>query len=217
MVRTFSNVRIGLMVGIGGGVPTQHDIRLGDLVVSSPDRRDGGVIQYDYGKAIQCQGLLIKGSLNQPPTSILTAMTKLRATNARKGHKIEETIQVILEQNPRLTDKYQRLSPDKYRLYKADFLRASPGKSCLLACHKSNLIPRDARSSREDNLKIHYGLVTSGNQVMKDAVIRDRLSADEEVLCFEMESAGLNNHFPCVIYATALTRIKTMSSKAMLR
>jgi nucleoside phosphorylase len=30
---------------------------------------------------------------------------------------------------------------------------------------------------------------------MKDALIRDRLAAEEKVLCFEMEAAGLANQF----------------------
>src|SRR5436190_7710334 len=33
----FAGIRFGLMVGIGGGVPSrEHDIRLGDVVVSKP-------------------------------------------------------------------------------------------------------------------------------------------------------------------------------------
>lgn len=36
-MRSFLNIRVGLMVGIGGGAPSQkHDIRLGDIVVSAP-------------------------------------------------------------------------------------------------------------------------------------------------------------------------------------
>src|SRR5215475_15922686 len=36
MLHSFPNVRIGLMVGIAGGAPTQkRDIRLGDVVVSA--------------------------------------------------------------------------------------------------------------------------------------------------------------------------------------
>ena len=51
MLRSFQSVKIGLMVGIGGGVPTpQKDIRLGDVVVSKPERQSGGVVQYDRGK-----------------------------------------------------------------------------------------------------------------------------------------------------------------------
>ncbi|KAK5654660.1 hypothetical protein OQA88_6983 [Cercophora sp. LCS_1] len=51
--RTFPNIRFILMVGVGGGVPTNHDIRLGDIVVSSAGYGNGGVIQYGYGHAVQ--------------------------------------------------------------------------------------------------------------------------------------------------------------------
>ncbi|KAH6988696.1 hypothetical protein EDB80DRAFT_623375, partial [Ilyonectria destructans] len=34
---------------------------------------------------------------------------------------------------------------------------------------------------------------------MKDAFVRDRLITEKDVLCFEMEAAGLMNHFPCLI------------------
>lgn len=41
---SFLNIRIGLLVGIGGGVPSErHDIRLGDVVVSAPRDGNGGV------------------------------------------------------------------------------------------------------------------------------------------------------------------------------
>jgi nucleoside phosphorylase len=35
---SFPNIRFGLLVGIGGGIPSEvNDIRLGDVVVSKPD------------------------------------------------------------------------------------------------------------------------------------------------------------------------------------
>lgn len=49
-----------------------------------------------------------------------------------------------------------------------------------------------------DNPAIHYGSIASGNQLMKDALVRDRY-AGQGVLCFEMEAAGLMNHFPCLV------------------
>jgi nucleoside phosphorylase len=56
MLHSFPNVRIGLMVGIGGGAPSpKHDIRLGDIVVSVPRNGKGGVFQYDFGKTIEDQ------------------------------------------------------------------------------------------------------------------------------------------------------------------
>jgi nucleoside phosphorylase len=54
MLHSFPNVRIGLMVGIGGGaLNRKHDIRLGDIVVSVFRNGKGGVFQYDFGKTIQ--------------------------------------------------------------------------------------------------------------------------------------------------------------------
>ncbi|ERF77057.1 hypothetical protein EPUS_09080 [Endocarpon pusillum Z07020] len=55
MLRTFPQIRIGLLVGIGGGIPHLEkdvDIRLGDVVVSQPDGEHGGVVQYDKGKIV---------------------------------------------------------------------------------------------------------------------------------------------------------------------
>jgi hypothetical protein len=46
---------------------------------------------------------------------------------------------------------------------------------------------------------VHYGLIASGNQVIKDSHIRDRLSRDLKAFCVEMEAAGLMNNFPCLI------------------
>src|ERR1700734_1677091 len=54
MSSSFKCLRFGLMVGIGGGVPSEeNDIRLGDIVISQPTGAFGGVIQYDFGKTVQ--------------------------------------------------------------------------------------------------------------------------------------------------------------------
>ncbi|KAH8723304.1 hypothetical protein GQ44DRAFT_591794, partial [Phaeosphaeriaceae sp. PMI808] len=53
MQHSFPNLRIGFMIGIGGGAPSvNHDIRLGDIVVSSPYDGQGSVLHYDYGQEI---------------------------------------------------------------------------------------------------------------------------------------------------------------------
>ena len=46
---------------------------------------------------------------------------------------------------------------------------------------------------------IYYGLIASANQLMNDALLRDKLSEDNGMLCFEMEAAGLMNHFLCLV------------------
>lgn len=49
MVDTFPFIKIGLMVGIGGGIPPK--VRLGDVVISTPVGQFPGVVQSDLGKA----------------------------------------------------------------------------------------------------------------------------------------------------------------------
>jgi hypothetical protein len=52
------------MVGITGGAPSKkHDIRLSDVVVSSPVGRTGGVIHYEFGSTIQNQKFERTGTL----------------------------------------------------------------------------------------------------------------------------------------------------------
>ena len=46
---------------------------------------------------------------------------------------------------------------------------------------------------------IYFGLIALANQLMKHVSMRDRLSAERGVLCFEMEAAGLMDHFPCIV------------------
>jgi len=203
MLHSFQNVRIGLMVGIGGGAPSQkHDIRLGDVVVSAPYNGKGGVFQYDFGKTIQDQRFQPTGFLNQPPTILRTAMNGLLARYESDGHQLDKAINKILENKPRLRAQYQRPDPSHDRLYQSEFTHPmNDARSCALVCgnEPSRLVIRPERTEFEDNPKIHYGLIASANQLMQDATIRDRLSAEMDVLCFEMEAAGLMNQFPCLV------------------
>src|SRR4029077_850782 len=203
MLHSFPNVRIGLMVGIGGGAPSQkHDIRLGDIVVSASCDGTGGVFQYDFGKTVQDQSFRPSGFLNQPPTILRTAVSGLMAQYELEGHQPEEAIDSLLEKNKRLRRKYQRPDPDSDRLYLGQVVHPpNNDASCARSCGNdpSKLILRHERAEDEDNLVVHYGLIASGNQLMKDALLRDALVAEKGVLCFEMEAAGVMNHFPCLV------------------
>ncbi|KAF2807352.1 purine and uridine phosphorylase [Mytilinidion resinicola] len=203
MLHSFPNVRIGLMVGIGGGAPSpEHDIRLGDIVVSAPRDGKGGVLQYDYGKTIQNQSFQCTGFLNQPPTLLRTAVTGIKAQYESDGHTLEEAIESVLEKKPRLRKKYQRPGSSSDRLYQAGVTHSTNDEAnCALACsdNTSDLILRHERAENEDNPAIYYGLIASANQLMKDALLRDKFAKENDVLCFEMEAAGLMNHFPCLV------------------
>ena len=204
MLHTFINIRFGLMVGIGGGAPSRrHDIRLGDVVVSSTADGKGGVYQYDFGKAIQGQCFQTTGFLNQPPPLLRTAGHGLEARYDLDGHDLGAKITSALERRPRLRDTYSRPNPLSDRLYQSNVTHPldAPTASCEFTCGigPSSLVLRPERPAGNSGVVVHYGLIASANQLMKDARTRDRLAEESGVLCFEMEAAGLMNHFPCLV------------------
>ena len=200
MLNTFSNIKVGLLVGIGGGVPSaRHDIRLGDVVVSASRGGVSGVFQYDFGKSIQSEKFLHTQLLNRPPTILRTAIAGIQAEYEEDGHQLDETINKVLAKKVRLRQRYRRPESGTDRLFKSEISHQATCANGLCATDPANLILRRERVDDEDNPAIHYGLIASGNQLMKDASIRDRLAEEKDVLCFEMEAAGLMNTFPCLV------------------
>ena len=187
----FTAIRFGLMVGIGGGVPSSSsDVRLGDVVISQPFMEHGGVVQYDFGKTGP-NGFIRTGFLNTPPTVLLHAVSKLAANHYRGRSKLSTYLSTITRL-PRFA--YENTGSDI--LFKSIYNHAG-GPTCA-RCDKGNTVQRGSRDSQE--IVIHYGTIASGNQVVKDGVTRDRLSGElGGILCFEMEAAGLMNGFPCLV------------------
>ncbi|KAK1451474.1 hypothetical protein CMEL01_06048 [Colletotrichum melonis] len=193
MLWSFPSINIGLMVGIGGGVPGKVDIRLGDVVVSNPTGDSSGVVQYDFGKAVNEGRFERIGSLNKPPQSVLAAVSKLRANHEGRKSQIPAILVDMETRNPEMREfSYRNVGED--RLFEASYEHS--GETCD-NCDRSKLIPRGLRPTR--NPSIHYGIIASGNQVMKHAKTRDRLAKELGSICFEMEAAGLMDNFPCLV------------------
>jgi nucleoside phosphorylase len=197
LVRTFQNVRVGFMVGIGGGVPSrEHDIRLGDVVVGSPGSGHPGVFQYDFGKAVQGKAFQFTSCMNLPPKAVRAAITEIRADHELCGNSIRDSINKALDKFPRLRSTCKQPDPRGDRLYQSWVVH---DESCCQGLSKEDKSRVISRRARTDDPAIHYGLILSGNQVVKDATIRDRMFREHKALCVEMEAAGLVNTFPCLI------------------
>lgn len=194
MTRSFPNLRFGLMVGIGGGAPTpQRDIRLGDVVVAVPYKACGGVVQYDSGKCHPDGRFERTGYLNASPDALLSVVRQVRRlyNDLAKPDRLAEHMK-RMDSFP----DFQR--PDTDCLYRSDYPHQA-GRSCS-ECTSQMAIERPVRQG-DRQFMVHYGTVASGNSVIKDAEIRDLYANDPElnVLCFEMEAAGLMNDFPCLV------------------
>lgn len=191
MKATFKGIRFGLMVGIGGGVPSAAaDIRLGDVVVSQPDKTFGGVVQYDAGKATT-SGFERTGSLNAPPKVLLNAVAIVKANEFLGKTRMLEYMRKLEGTTP----KFQRSKAGPDVLFDAGYDHED-GRTCE-GCKTDH---HKAREPRDEEVVSHYGTIASGNQVIKNATERDKVSAElGGVLCFEMEAAGLMNSFPCLV------------------
>ena len=198
MVRSFP-IRVGLMVGIAGGVGhTVADVRLGDIVVSKPDGLHGGVVQWDFGKmeTVNGEGRFRRtGMLNKPPRPLLNAITKIQTEHFKEGSGVPDHLSQLLIRKPRMAKNYRYQGAEHDQLFVATY--AHPGGQSCWECDREQLVKREPRD--DDDPVIHYGNIASGNEVMKDALVRDRIAVTEGVMCFEMEAAGLMDSFPCVV------------------
>jgi len=196
MARTFPSIKWRFLVGIGGGVPSdKHDIRLGDVVVSMPEGQYGGVVQYDLGKDAD-DGFIPKGFLSPPPPLLRSAVVKMRSDHLVSENKIEEFLSAMLQRGRRLSI-YQRPSTRHDVLFEAGYPHDSKNFTCE-TCDRQKSVHRPCREF--EGPEIHYGLIASGDRVMRSAVKRNELIRDVgDILYFEMEAAGLMTKFSCIV------------------
>lgn len=217
---SFPNIRLGMVVGICGGVPQpaeREKVFLGDIIIST------GVVQLDFGRQYADQFVrkdTIQDNLARPNSEIRGFLHQLQGWKAR-GHLQQN----ISRNNSEICAKegfasWVRPTAVHDRLYRADYdhIHRDPRicsvcaqsrgslvvcerariSSCeQLGCDQSQLIQRE--KSTGDTAAIHFGRIASGDQVMKSAADRDRIANQEDIVAFEMEGAGVWDNFPTIM------------------
>ncbi|KAF2966281.1 hypothetical protein GQX73_g7296 [Xylaria multiplex] len=195
MHRSFPSLREYLMVGIAGGAGGV-DVRLGDIVVSTK------VIQYDLGKVAKNQ-LESTAIPLQPSQHLRMAVSALKARHETKPSRIPAILARVAEQNPHMEQYACRESLNDL-LFESTYEHPKPRNrydnefenSCN-NCDTSRLVKRTTRPNNYP--KVHYGIVASGNRVIKHAKTRDRLGKQFKAISFEMEGAGLIENLRCLV------------------
>ena len=193
MWQNFTNLKYILLVGTGGGVPSQKDdVRLGDVVIALPQGTSSGVIQYDLGKLLTHREFQMKGNLAPPPPQLRRLVGGPFEMDIRRGRSR------IKEISTRVGEKREDLRyPGSPADIQFDPSYLHQGGSDCSQCDPSKITSRRPQG-RE--IKVHYGLTASGDTLMKDGAERDRISAKlGGILCFEMETAGLLTELPCLV------------------
>ncbi|KAF3020560.1 hypothetical protein E8E14_008094 [Neopestalotiopsis sp. 37M] len=184
------------------------------LVVSVPTDQYPGVVQWDLGKAEPGRSFRRTGALNNTPTFLLTALTRLETDHDLQGTKIPYYMEQLQERYPRMAAQYLRSNDMEDVLFRPNYEHVdqqyqdsedikdmeeeseSDNEDNCRHCDRAQVVKRKPR-----DMRVHYGLIASGNQVIKDARTRDQLSTDlgRKVLCIDMEAAGLMDGFPCLV------------------
>lgn len=218
---SFPNIKLAIITGVCGAVPYNpagnQEIILGDVIIST------GVIQYDLGQRrpdeFQRKDTLLD-SLGRPNAEIRGLLQKLQGIRCRNelSTKIQKYLQV-LRKEPEL----QAVSPgaSKDWLFKSSYRHVQDGQLCDGHCSPDQLILRDRLNERADETppapKVHFGLVASGDTILKSAEHRDVVARRDGVLGFEMEGAGVWENFPCVVIKGACDYADSHKSKVWQR
>jgi nucleoside phosphorylase len=196
---SFPNIKLALVVGICGAVPfvstTGAEIILGDVLISN------GVIQYDVGRQyprrFERKDTLLE-SLGRPSVEIRNILQKLGGVydreklNARMEAYIEE-----LKKNPALQATYPGAIHDV--LFHATNHHPKADKTCQECGCDGELVSRTRLKRGIVQPAVHFGLIASGDKVMKSGEERDDIAERDGVIGFEMESAGIWDVFPSIV------------------
>ncbi|KAJ3575217.1 hypothetical protein NPX13_g4106 [Xylaria arbuscula] len=195
---SFPNIKRALVVGICGVVSTDMEgleIVLGDVIISD------NVIEHDLGRQIPGEFVrknTLAESLPRSSAEISSFLAKLKCD--------EDKQKLLRDMNMYLNLPRSKLNPlvpypgvHNDRLFDASYPCSNQGKprdNC--GCPDSKLVPR-VRLRQPPQPEVHFGLVASGDTVMKSEVDRDRIAQKEDAIAFEMESAGIWEQFPSVV------------------
>jgi nucleoside phosphorylase len=198
---SFPNIKLALIVGVCGVVPFRPgssetaEIVLGDVIVSD------GVVQCDLGRRLpekfEPKDTLLD-ALGRPNTEIRALLAKLKGLRGRKMLQGKMVGYMdVLRGEPELAAVYPGAALDK--LFGATYRHVTDGMSCEECGCDGKLLPRARLEQGDGQPAVHFGLIASGDTVMKSGEDRDAIAQQAGIIGFEMEGAGVWDNFPCVV------------------
>lgn len=172
LLRTFQGIRCVLMVGIAGGIPAperpERHVRLGDVVVAVE-----GIV--DYGHVRQVDGVDV---VRRPVEGMCLDLK--RAVDELRQRDLEDR-----------SPAWGRPAAGPERPLAA-FTRPPARTDKLIVGGRRIEHPDPALTGhRLGRPKAHYGMIGSGDVLMRDSRRRDELAARYGILAVEMEGAGI--------------------------
>ncbi|KAF2658061.1 hypothetical protein K491DRAFT_690412 [Lophiostoma macrostomum CBS 122681] len=206
MFKTFPNIRMTVLVGIGGGIPRAvtpdeplEDVHLGDVVVGWPGDGKPACVYHDRGRAKVDGSFEMVGTMQDPDWRLVNALGILVSDYELGRTHFDEHFARL--RNIKQNKKFMHPGLEHDRLFQATYHHQGGYASRCAPCDQSHLVQRPPRAEEDKNeLVFHRGRVATGNSVIQDAELRDRISARcGEALCIEMEAAGVAVNRRCLV------------------
>ncbi|KAJ5151021.1 uncharacterized protein N7482_010273 [Penicillium canariense] len=195
---SFPGIRLALIVGVCGGVPSGADegIFLGDIKIAGGFRRKETAA--DSAVNIEVRAFLHKLK-SRKGREYLLDKTHHHLTTLQKRSSDYRCPARELDRLFEATYHHMHHSPSRCRKCKKnEYCNKAHQATCeTLKCDEKRLVVRSRPS--QGGLNIHFGGIASGDMVMKSGIDRDRIAAEENVIAFEMEGAGVCTNLPCIV------------------
>jgi nucleoside phosphorylase len=206
MFKTFPNIRMAVLVGIGGGIPRSkvsddplENIHLGDVVVGWPGDGKPACVYHERGRSMVDGQFEIVGTMQDPDWRLTSALSILMSDYDMGKTTFDEQLARLRRHKKKARFAYPGFEHDK--LFKATYSHAGDYRSPCTTCNQSELIQRPSRTEEDQlTLVFHQGRIATGNAVIRDGEERDRISARcGGALCVEMEAAGVDVNRRCLV------------------
>ncbi|PHH91534.1 hypothetical protein CDD83_80 [Cordyceps sp. RAO-2017] len=200
---SFPNIKLALVVGICGVAPfvpdNEDEIILGDVIISV------GVVQHDFGQRLPERFVrkdTLLDALGRPNTEIRSLLAKLKGLHGQRTLRSKMASALDqLQKDAALKAEYPGVQSD--RLFQPDYRHVRDGIECEVCGCSGELIHRRRLEHGTPKPAVYFGLIASGDSVMKAGRDRDSFVQQENVIGFEMEGAGVWDRFPCVVIKCA--------------
>jgi nucleoside phosphorylase len=204
MFKTFRNIRMAVLVGIGGGIPRPvvsedalENIHLGDVVVGWPGDGKPACVYHDRGRSKVDGQFEMVGTMQNPDWRLTSALGVL-ASDHEMGRTTFEDQLARLQRHKK---KFAHPGLEHDRLFKSVYHHIGDHTSKCTACDQGELVQRPPRTKEDQQtLVFHRGRIATGNAVIQDGVLRDQIGARcDGALCVEMEAAGVDANRRCLV------------------
>ena len=206
MFKTFPNIRMAVLVGIGGGIPSPEvsrdsleNVHLGDVVVGWPGNSEPACVYHDRGRRKADGQFEMVGTMQNPDWRLTSALSVLASDSELGLNKFDDHLARLQQSRAKRKFAHPGLEYDK--LFKATYCHnGSYGSKCT-SCDQSELVQRPQRSEEQKHtLVFHRGRIASSNAVIQDGKLRDEIRARcGGPLCVEMEAAGVDINRRCLV------------------